>query len=85
MHWSSTQYLLDAKSYQEFINRSVLIEGDTACHKLRKDGANSLRRHIHSSRKEDTLEKDIEGGEARIAHSHCEPCTHKERLPISEI
>jgi hypothetical protein len=28
MHWSSTQDLLDVKSYQEFKNRSVILEGD---------------------------------------------------------
>jgi hypothetical protein len=28
MHWSSTQNLLDVKSYQELKNRSVLLEGD---------------------------------------------------------
>jgi hypothetical protein len=38
------------------------IESTTTYHKLRRDGASSLRRHIHSSWKEDT-----EAGEARIA------------------
>jgi hypothetical protein len=28
MHWSSTQHLLDVKSYQEFKGGSVLLEGD---------------------------------------------------------
>jgi hypothetical protein len=30
LHWSSTQDLPDVKKYQEFKNRSVLLEGDRA-------------------------------------------------------
>jgi hypothetical protein len=71
--------------YYNTKNNFSTLDCPTTCHKLRRDGANSLRRHRHSSRKEDTREKDTEGGEVRIAHSHCEPFTHKGSLPISEI